>query len=292
MYNYRNPDTVHQEQTKTHRQFLKHVYSAWWKPIILGSLTTWSGLLFSSGLREFVAIMSGTSTLVEQVYTANDFYTAGDEHLEVCKFNVDRSPFGELFGELLFMQVDNSSGSAHRNASFLTRAGLSAAKSKSWLGVLSLSCEESVDWFTSVSTSSSLSGVSSLGILFRGSSGSVSSKCTTITLVLSARSSRSRHLCKARLINLLGFNKIESLNYFFIIDILIELAYGETYVTLSPNQMPVKANQSSYKVLARPPIFHIRSFLTDSWTLVMGHYDSFVMNKFVRCLKFREKKLK
>lgn len=75
--------------------------------------------------------MSGTSTLVEQVYTANDFYTVGDEHLEVCKFNVDRSPFGELFGELLFMQVDNSSGSAHRNASFLTRAGLSAAKSKS-----------------------------------------------------------------------------------------------------------------------------------------------------------------
>lgn len=247
---------------------------------------------FSSGLREFGAIMSGTSTLVEQVYTANDLYTAGDEHLEVCKFNVDRSPFGELFGELLFMQVDNSSGSAHRNASFLTRAGLSAAKSKSWLGVLSLSCEESVDWFTSVSTSSSLSGVSSLGILFRGSSGSVSSKCTTITLVLSARSSRSRHLCKARLINLLGFNKIESLNYFFIIDILIELAYGETYVTLSPNQMPVKANQSSYKVLARPPIFRIRSFLTDSWTLVMGHYDSFVMNKFIRCLKFREKKLK
>lgn len=74
--------------------------------------------------------MSGIFMFVEQVYIVNDFYIVGDEYLEVCKFNVDRSLFGELFGELLFMQVDNLSGLVYWNVSFFIRVGLLVVKLK------------------------------------------------------------------------------------------------------------------------------------------------------------------
>lgn len=65
------------------------------------------------------------------IYMANiSVYTTGDEQFEVCKFDVDKSPFDDIW-KLLFMHVDNSSGSEQRNASFLTSAGLSPVKFKS-----------------------------------------------------------------------------------------------------------------------------------------------------------------
>ena len=108
----------------------------------------------------------------------------------------------ELLFELLFIQDLNCIGLEQRNASFLTSVGLSLDK-ESWFGVLSFSCEESVDSFVSASVFSSLSELSSLGLFSGGSICGASSKNTTMTLVLSALKSRSRHFAKARCTSLL-----------------------------------------------------------------------------------------
>lgn len=129
------------------------------------------------------------------------FDTTGEECSLRSELNADGSSGDDLL-VLRFTQEVSCIGLEQRNASFLTRVGFSLDNVESWFGVLSLSWEESVDSFVSVSDSS-LSGVSSLGILLAGAPCSASSKCTTMTLVLSARSSLSRHLDNARWINLL-----------------------------------------------------------------------------------------
>lgn len=136
-------------------------------------------------------------------YYEIQFDNIGDDWPLLTGLKGAGTPGEDLF-ELKFTQEVSCIGSEQRNANFLTSAGFSLDNVvESWLGVLSLSWEESVDSFVSVSDSSSLSGVSSLGILLAGSPCRASSKCTTMTLVLSARSSLSRHLHNARWISLL-----------------------------------------------------------------------------------------
>lgn len=96
----------------------------YWPVVHVIGLTT---LEWTAGIR------SGTvsAIVVGAIYMANiSVYTTGDEQFEVCKFDVDKSPFDDIW-KLLFMHVDNSSGSEQRNASFLTSAGLSPVKFKS-----------------------------------------------------------------------------------------------------------------------------------------------------------------
>lgn len=129
------------------------------------------------------------------------FDTTGEEWSLVSGLNGEGSSGEELF-VFVFTHEVSCIGLVQRNASFLTSAGFSLDNVESWFGVLSLSWEESVDSFVSISDSS-LSGVSSLGILLAVAPCAASSKCTTMTLVLSARRSLSRHLDNARWINLL-----------------------------------------------------------------------------------------
>ena len=119
----------------------------------------------------------------------------------------DSSPAATLLLELWFTQEVSCIGFEQRNASFLTSIGFSL-ENESWFGVLSLSWVESVDSFVSVSVSTSLSGVSSRGIFLAGSPWVASSKYATITLVLSALKSLSRHLDNARWINLLEIKQV------------------------------------------------------------------------------------
>lgn len=142
------------------------------------------------------------------------FDTGGEEWSLRSELNADGSS-GEDLLVLRFTHEVSCIGLEQRNASFLTSVGFSLDNVESWFGVLSLSWEESVDTFVS-SSDSSLSGVSSLGILLAGAPCSASSKCTTMTLVLSARSSLSRHLDNARWINLSRKIKIIS-NYRLLI---------------------------------------------------------------------------
>ena len=128
-----------------------------------------------------------------------DWQLHTDEELALFEeFKDDSSPAAELVFEKWFIQELNCIGLEQRKASFLTRVGFVLVR-ESWSGVLSLSWAESVDSFASPSVvSPSLSGVSSLDFFAGGSTWGVSSKNTTITLVLSALNSRSLHFANAR----------------------------------------------------------------------------------------------
>ena len=147
-----------------------------------------------------VVIFSLRDFLFKDIHE-RQFDTTDEEWSLRSGLNAEGSSCEDLF-VLRFTHDVSCIGLEQRNASFLTSAGFSLDNAESWFGVLSLSWEESVDSFVSISDSS-LSGVSSLGILLAVAPCSASSKCTTITLVLSARSSLSRHLDNARWINLL-----------------------------------------------------------------------------------------
>ena len=155
------------------------------------------------------------------------FDTTNEECSLRSGLNAEGSSCEDLF-VFRFTHEFSCIGLEQRNASFLTSAGFSLDNVESWFGVLSLSWEESVDSFVSISDSS-LSGVSSLGILLAVAPCSASSKCTTITLVLSARSSLSRHLDNARWINL--SKKFEIVGIYMSLSV-VEWMIAKTWVAV------------------------------------------------------------